>query len=106
MGKKRKRKRSVAVTMKASQVAEQKVNDSALPTLQLVAFDLDDTVWAPEMWLLNSDRFSKNEKTKEVSNGDGSTMRLLGDTQELLLELSKRDDITVAYVSRTSYPKR
>merc|ERR1719150_850752 len=86
--------------------AEKKVDDSELPALQLVAFDLDDTVWAPEMWLLNSDRFSKSAKTKEVSNGDGSVMRLLGDTQDLLLDLSKRDDITVAYVSRTTYPKR
>lgn len=81
-----------------------------LPTL--VAFDLDDTIWSPEMWLCSGAPFSKcsdGEGHVKVLCKDGEQMTYLGDSEAILWalhdEASSISSIRVAYISRTSYPE-
>ena len=83
---------------------------SRLP--KLVAFDLDDTCWHPEMWLCSGTPFKvPDASTGRVFCKDGEEMKFLGDTAAILKALSdpegpfQKAGTKVVYVSRTSYPQ-
>ena len=73
---------------------------------KLIAFDLDDTLWSPEMWLCSGPPFQKVEDGVLCKNGE--VIRLMGDSAEILEELALHpdwQDVIVVYVSRTTHQK-
>ena len=87
------------------------MSSAGLP--RLIAFDLDDTIWHPEMWLCSGAPF----RTKPEHGGDrvfckdGEEMHFLGDARAILRWLADPNGIfrqsggKIVYVSRTSYPE-
>ncbi|KAF5833361.1 acid phosphatase-domain-containing protein [Dunaliella salina] len=74
---------------------------------KLVAFDLDSTLWYPEMYMLSGAPFKKDAKGA-VFDRRGEQVELLGASAAILKELAtdpKWKDTQVAYVSRTEYPE-
>ncbi|KDD76075.1 acid phosphatase [Helicosporidium sp. ATCC 50920] len=83
------------------------------PLPKLVAFDLDATLWIPEMYELAGPPFrpapgkSRQGKCVEVVDRSGEHICLMGDSFEILKELAQSaqwQDTEIAYVSRTEYP--
>lgn len=75
---------------------------------KLVAFDLDATLWYPEMYMLDGPPFKLSSCGKAVIDAAGERTRLMGDTPAILRSLAT--DATwggteVAYVSRTDQPR-
>ncbi|KAK3284815.1 hypothetical protein CYMTET_7559 [Cymbomonas tetramitiformis] len=71
---------------------------------KLVVFDLDDTLWSPEMWLCAGPPFTKNNSTKAVCDRSGTEIQLIGASREILHELATNEkwrDSRVGYASRT-----
>ena len=69
----------------------------------MVAFDLDDTIWSPEMWLCSGAPFIKDQRTGEVRCSGGEPMKFLGDSATILRELATDQRFAstqVVYVSR------
>eukprot|EP00946_MAST-07B_sp_MAST-7B-sp1_P005120 g5120.t1 len=82
----------------------------ALP--KLIAFDLDDTLWHPEMWLCSGTPFRvPDPSTGRVFCKDGEEMQFLGDARGILTALADPSGpflsagVKIVYVSRTSYPE-
>ena len=59
--------------------------EDVLPSL--VAFDLDDTIWSPEMWLCSRGPFKKDARTGVVRCRGGEKMKFLGDSAAILSDL-------------------
>ena len=79
---------------------------------KLIAFDLDDTLWHPEMWLCSGTPYSvPDASTGKVFCAGGEEMQFLGDARAVLRLLHDPDGpfrakgVKVVYVSRTSYPE-
>lgn len=71
----------------------------------LVVFDLDDTLWFPEMYMLDGLPFTR-DKQGRVHDRGGDHVRLIGDSQRILHEIHLHwKDTKVGYASRTHYPK-
>ena len=74
----------------------------------LIAFDLDDTIWSPEMWLCSREPFSKDPTTGVVRCSGGEKMKYLGDSKAVLNDIATNEvwqNTRVVYVSRTNYPE-
>mmetsp|Transcript_25001 Transcript_25001/g.64528 ORF Transcript_25001/g.64528 Transcript_25001/m.64528 type:complete len:239 (+) Transcript_25001:1698-2414(+) len=74
---------------------------------KLVAFDLDGTLWWPEMYMLSGAPFKK-DANGAVYDRRGEQVELIGASAAILKELAtdpKWRDTQVAYVSRTEYPE-
>jgi magnesium-dependent phosphatase 1 len=69
----------------------------------------DATLWIPEMYELYGPPFKVDKKDpKYLVDGSGERISLMGASREILKELAtdeKWRETTVAYVSRTEYPK-
>lgn len=52
----------------------------------LVAFDLDDTLWSPEMWLCSGPPW--NAQAGRVYDRSGTEIELIGASQRVLYELA------------------
>jgi len=73
---------------------------------RLIAFDLDGTLWWPEMYMLSGPPFKKSGDT--VVDRSGEAVQLMGDSAAIMHELVTSPDfegVNVAYVSRTEYPR-
>ena len=53
---------------------------------KLVVFDLDDTLWSPEMWLCAGAPFS--HRSGKVFDSSGVEIKLIGDSRAILHELA------------------
>lgn len=76
---------------------------------KLIAFDLDGTVWTPDMYQLwgGGAPFTYIETSNELRDRKGQTVRLLGISDKILHDLkehSKLTEIKVAWVSCTDEP--
>lgn len=58
--------------------------DGVLP--RLVAIDLDDTLWSPEMWLCSGAPFTAT--AGRVYDRSGTEIQLIGDSKRILNELA------------------
>ncbi|GIM16010.1 hypothetical protein Vretimale_18696 [Volvox reticuliferus] len=79
---------------------------TALP--RLVAFDLDGTLWWPEMYMLDGGAPFRRDKSGAVFDKRNERIELMGATTEVLKELAtdpRWAQTEVAYVSRTEYPE-
>jgi magnesium-dependent phosphatase 1 len=80
---------------------------AALP--RLVAFDLDATLWEPEMYLSDGPPFKPHPKAPGcLVDAAGEKMFLLGESRAILTELATEEKwaaTAVAYVSRTEHPR-
>ncbi|GFR40369.1 hypothetical protein Agub_g917, partial [Astrephomene gubernaculifera] len=76
---------------------------------RLVAFDLDGTLWWPEMYMLDGGApFRRDKASGAVYDSANQRIELMGDSGAVLAELAgdpKWADTEVAYVSRTEYPE-
>lgn len=76
---------------------------------KVVAFDLDDTLWFPEMWLLDGgDPFRKDNRTGRVFDSANTEIQLFKGVPEILSQLASEarfSDTLIAYASRTNYPE-
>ncbi|KAL6785181.1 hypothetical protein ACKKBG_A02770 [Auxenochlorella protothecoides x Auxenochlorella symbiontica] len=81
----------------------------AAPYPRLVAFDLDATLWLPEMYMLSGPPFRVDPDDPQcVLDRGGEQVELMGSSREILAELATQpqwQDTEVAYVSRTEYPQ-
>ena len=76
-----------------------------MTALRLVAFDLDDTVWYPEMYMLDGPPFRKDESGK-VFDSRGTEIKLIPGARQVLEELHRQyPHIQIAWASRTEYPE-
>ena len=77
---------------------------------KLVAFDLDGTIWSPDMYELwggGSPFTAIDDGKKFLRDSSGTTVRLLGITGHLLHELKFSDEwrgVKLAWVSKTDEP--
>lgn len=74
---------------------------------RLIAFDLDDTLWHPEMEKCAGSPFTRDAKGT-VQDRSGTPIRLMGNSREILRVLSADRHyagIQVVYVSRTECPE-
>lgn len=73
---------------------------------RLIAFDLDDTLWHPEMEMCAGPPFTRDAKGT-VKDCSGTPMRLMGNSRSIL-QVLKTDrrfaGVQVAFVSRTECP--
>jgi magnesium-dependent phosphatase 1 len=97
------RHRPVSVsTLKANRSPTMEL-EKRLP--KLVAFDLDATLWEPEMYLLSGPPFKVDPQNDQyLVDGSGERIELMGYSRQILLELATDErwrGTTVAYVSRT-----
>ncbi|EFJ41078.1 hypothetical protein VOLCADRAFT_119798 [Volvox carteri f. nagariensis] len=79
---------------------------TALP--RLVAFDLDGTLWWPEMYMLDGGAPFRRDKSGAVYDKRNQRIELMGATEAVLAELATNPrwgQTEVAYVSRTEYPE-
>ncbi len=77
---------------------------------KLVAFDLDGTIWTPDMYQLwgGGAPFKQSPNGKDLLDRIGNPVRLLGVTAEILHELKHNpalQSIKVAWVSCTDEPE-
>jgi magnesium-dependent phosphatase 1 len=74
---------------------------------KLVVFDLDDTLWYPEMWLISGPPFRKDPHTGAVYDRSNQQVQLFPGAKRVLSEIVQkyRGIIKVGYASRTDYPK-
>jgi magnesium-dependent phosphatase 1 len=78
---------------------------------KLVAFDLDGTIWSPDMYQLwggGSPFRIDGDGTRQLFDKKGSAVRLLGNSSRILEELKSEDiwaDTKVAWVSCTDEPE-
>ncbi len=68
---------------------------------QLAVFDLDDTLWTPEMWLLSGPPFTKDSSGR-VFDRNRQHVYLFPEAQEILKEI--HPSVKIGYASRTEYP--
>jgi magnesium-dependent phosphatase 1 len=93
-----------AITMSSNTRTYSNINN-----LKLVAFDLDGTIWTPDMYMLwgGGAPFKYNSNGKDLVDCSGRAVRLLGISAEVLHELKEDpnlSDIKVAWVSCTDEP--
>jgi magnesium-dependent phosphatase 1 len=88
----------------AKNAEEEEVEVEIVP--KVAVFDLDDTLWAPEMWLLSGSPFRKDQATGRVYDQAGEHVYLFDEAKEVLAMLYEKhkDDVQIAYASRTEYP--
>lgn len=75
---------------------------------KIIAFDLDGTLWWPEMYMLSRGAPFRRDSSGAVYDASGERIRLMGDTESIMRELVTDPmwkDTTVAYVSRTEHPE-
>lgn len=71
----------------------------------LFVFDLDDTLWYPEMYMIDGEPFRK--ESGRVFDCRGTEINLFPDVPRILLNLRERfPEAKVAFASRTYYPER
>jgi magnesium-dependent phosphatase 1 len=75
----------------------------------IVAFDLDATLWYPEMYMLSGPPFRLGSRRGRpvVVDAAGEEVGLIGDAWRILAELAtdpKWESVQIAYVSRTDEP--
>ena len=76
---------------------------------RLIAFDLDGTIWRPEMYELwgGGAPFTKDEADNTLRDRSGTKVKLLGESASILDSLTKPpfEDTVVVWVSCTDEPK-
>ncbi|KAF6251954.1 acid phosphatase-domain-containing protein [Scenedesmus sp. NREL 46B-D3] len=75
---------------------------------KLVAFDLDGTLWYPEMYMLDGGAPFRRDAGGAVFDAAGERIKLLGDTLKVFAHITTHQDWSdtqIAYVSRTEYPE-
>ncbi|KAI8476634.1 MAG: acid phosphatase-domain-containing protein [Monoraphidium minutum] len=89
--------------------ATTKMGSDALEVVpKIIAFDLDGTMWFPEMYMLNGGAPFKRDHTGAVYDRSGERLGLLHDTLAIFSQLAADPlfaDTEIAYVSRTEYPE-
>jgi len=80
-----------------------------LVDLKLVAFDLDGTIWSPDMYQLwgGGSPFQRAPNRKDLLDSAGNKVRMLGISSTVLHELHHEDyalDTKIAWVSCTDEP--
>eukprot|EP00798_Chlamydomonas_sp_ICE-L_P021435 gene21435-28400_t len=74
----------------------------------LIAFDLDGTLWYPEMYMLNGGAPFRRDKNGNVFDSGGTRLELMGTSADILKAFAtdpKWENTAVAYVSKTEYPE-
>lgn len=72
--------------------------------IKLVVFDLDDTLWTPELYMMNGP-FRKDKLTKKVFDQYNTEIRIHSGAKKVLRELYlKHPHIKIGVASRTDYP--
>eukprot|EP00192_Tetraselmis_astigmatica_P014565 CAMPEP_0117657336 /NCGR_PEP_ID=MMETSP0804-20121206/5276_1 /TAXON_ID=1074897 /ORGANISM="Tetraselmis astigmatica, Strain CCMP880" /LENGTH=161 /DNA_ID=CAMNT_0005463783 /DNA_START=61 /DNA_END=543 /DNA_ORIENTATION=+ len=77
------------------------------PVPRLVAFDLDGTLWWPEMYMLSGPPFKARLDQGRVIDRSNEAVYLMGASRSILNEMAvdpKWSNTSVAYVSRTTEP--
>jgi len=75
---------------------------------KLVVFDLDFTVWYPEMYELEGAPFKKCSRTGRVTDRDNEEVQIFDDMHEIFKALHTSDEFEntkVAVASSTTYPE-
>jgi magnesium-dependent phosphatase 1 len=74
---------------------------------QLAVFDLDDTLWTPEMWLLSGSPFTRDDSSGRVFDRKGQHVYLFNEAKSVLeaIHVNHNGAIKVGYASRTEYPE-
>jgi magnesium-dependent phosphatase 1 len=82
-----------------------------LPMPKLVAFDLDGTVWAPDMYMLwgggapfTPQNTYNNNNINKLMDKSNQPVRLLGDVANILDELEATENCVISWVSCTDEP--
>lgn len=76
---------------------------SILP--KLVVFDLDDTVWYPEMYMLYGGPFRKDNEGR-VYDRRGTEVTIIEGARQVLEKLQKdHPEVKIGWASRTNYPE-
>ena len=83
---------------------------SGISGLKLIAFDLDGTIWSPEMYQLwgGGAPFKPAENGQDLIDSKGCNVRLLGISSELLHDIKHHVDLShikVAWVSCCDEPE-
>src|SRR5689334_20172133 len=91
-------------------MSEDAFDYSSHPLPKLIAFDLDGTLWRPEMYELwgGGAPFKMSSNGKDVIDQRGQQVKLLGITDKVLHDLktdSRLQDIKVAWVSTCDEPE-
>ncbi len=104
-----------AGSLGADACRRRRFNPTTLPTMpdrkpRLVAFDLDGTLWAPEMYQLwgGGSPFRASPCGQHLIDSAGKRLSLLGPTRSLLVELSTSPEwsgVELAYVSTCDEPE-
>eukprot|EP00052_Salpingoeca_macrocollata_P010131 m.79237 g.79237 ORF g.79237 m.79237 type:complete len:183 (-) comp17410_c0_seq1:115-663(-) len=82
------------------------IDPALLP--KLVAFDLDDTLWSPEMEMIAGLPFRRCEHTGRVTDRANEEIQLFPDVHDILHDLHTQEHfqgVQVAYASRTMCPE-
>ena len=73
--------------------------------LKLVVFDLDDTVWYPEMYMLYGGPFKKDKEGK-VFDKRGTEIKFIPGAEKTLVQLMREHpEVKIGWASRTDYPE-
>ena len=81
---------------------------SSLKLPRLIAFDLDATLWVPEMYELHGGAPFRRDVKGRVFDKSNTEITLMGNSRSLLHRLATEEqfsDVRIAYVSRTEYPE-
>lgn len=88
---------------------EARASAMSVPRPKLVAFDLDGTVWSPDMYMLwgGGAPFEVKDPTKNLIDCSGQEVRLLGEIGKILEELATTEEwkgTVISWVSCTDEP--
>jgi magnesium-dependent phosphatase 1 len=96
--------------MLSSSFSPSSLDYSGMILPKLIAFDLDGTIWLPEMYQLwgGGAPFHAHANGKDLIDSKGTTVRLLGVTEHILAEIHDNEHFNqtkLAWVSCTDEPE-
>lgn len=102
---------SLLVAGEAMNTAQKRLSSAVQRLPKLIAFDLDGTIWTPDMYQLwggGAPFVADGDGSKKLFDRQGAPVRLLGISSRVLQELKSEDrwsDTVVAWVSCTDEPE-